>query len=156
VVAIGGWKRRSGERIPRAEFDDRIAAGLGIETRQIRDAFNMVELNTAVLECEYHQMHLPAWIHARARSAVDLAVLPSEESGILSYLDPTPTSYPGFILSDDVGHVKHAARCRCGRQTDILVVERRLNTMETRGCALRIDGLRHARRPTTSDRRESA
>lgn len=140
LMTIGGWKRRSGERIPRALFDDTLAAATGLPLAQVRDTFNMVELNSALIECPHKRLHLPPWVLARARDPETLTVLPSGRSGVLAYLDATAASYPGFVLSDDLGRVEEDVRCPCGRASDVLVLERRLNTMESRGCALKLDG----------------
>jgi long-chain-fatty-acid---luciferin-component ligase len=139
VVAIGGWKRRSGSMIERDRFDELLATALGLDPGQVRDAFNMVELNSVVFECAAKAKHCPPWLDARARDPRTLDPLPSGEPGILAFLDPTPTSYPGFVLSDDFGSVEHGARCGCGRVGDLLRIERRINRIESRGCALKLD-----------------
>ena len=140
VVAIGGWKRRSGERVARQEFDELIAKTFGVHPAGVRDTFNMVELNTVMIECENKNLHIPPWLYVRAREPASLAVVASGAPGVLSYLDPTALSYPAFILSDDLGLVIENVACPCGRQSDVLHVERRLNTVESRGCALKMDG----------------
>jgi long-chain-fatty-acid---luciferin-component ligase len=146
-VTIGGWKA-SRRRVSRRELEMRLATGFGLRAQaDVRDAFNMVELNTAVLECEKKRKHCPPWLVARARDPRTLAALPSGEVGVLSFADPTPTSYPGFLLTDDLGAVWHAVRCDCGRVGDVLDVHRRVRRVESRGCALKIDqalGGRHS------------
>jgi long-chain-fatty-acid---luciferin-component ligase len=142
ALTIGGWKRRSGERIPRRDFDGTVAASFGFDEKMVRDSFNMVELNSVVVECEQKKLHIPPWLYVRARDPGTLARLASGQSGVLAYLDPTPTSYPGFVLSDDLGAVDFGVACGCGRTSDILRIERRLNTMESRGCALKMDTTR--------------
>src|SRR5439155_26314175 len=99
AVAIGGWKRAGGAHIPRAEFDARVREGLGLGPSAVRDAFNMVELNTVMIECPQGRKHVPPWLWTRARDPHTLAVIDSGKVGILAYLDATPVSYPGFILS---------------------------------------------------------
>lgn len=142
LVTLGGWKRRTGEQLPRATFDQALIRAFGVAPVQLRDTFNMVELNTVLVECGAHKLHVPPWLHARARDCATLEVLPGGQSGVLAYLDPTPVSYPGFVLSDDLGVVHEDVACACGRRSDILQIERRLNTMESRGCALKMDGIR--------------
>jgi long-chain-fatty-acid---luciferin-component ligase len=142
VVTIGGWKRRSGEQLPREQFGEALHRAFGVAPIQVRDTFNMVELNTVLIECAEHKLHVPPWLYARARDCQTLDVVPSGQSGVLSYLDPTAVSYPGFVLSDDLGTVQEELACACGRRSDVLRIERRLNTMESRGCALKMDGIR--------------
>lgn len=139
VIAIGGWKRRQNEVIDRSEFDQRLADAFGFaDVSPIRDSYNMVELNTVLFECAHKAKHCPPWITILVRDPRSLAVMPSGESGLLSFLDPTPTSYPGFVLSDDFGTVNRHVECQCGITGDIVVFERRVNRVEARGCALKL------------------
>lgn len=139
VVTIGGWKRRRDVEISRATFVEEVRQGLGLATvDQVRDAFNMVELNTVVMECKASVKHIPPWLEVAALDIRTLAPLADGEVGILSYADPTAQSFPGFILSDDFGSVGRDINCPCGVQSDTLKIDRRINTLETRGCALKI------------------
>ena len=74
----------------------------------------------------------------RAFCPSTLKELPSGEMGILGFLDPTSTSYPGFILSDDFGKVYENVNCTCGVEGDFVEVIRRINKIESRGCALKM------------------
>ncbi|HVQ09440.1 MAG TPA: hypothetical protein VMS43_13490 [Allosphingosinicella sp.] len=139
IIAIGGWKRRENEIIDRTAFDERLASAFGFpDTQPIRDSYNMVELNTVLFECAFKAKHSPPWITVLARDPRTLAALPSGEPGLLSFLDPTPLSYPGFILSDDFGTVTQHTKCPCGITGDVIVFERRVNRIESRGCALKL------------------
>jgi long-chain-fatty-acid---luciferin-component ligase len=139
VLTAGGWKRFSGKRIEREAFDARARAAFGLDdTSQIRDAFNQVELNTVFIECSAHRKHVPPWVYAAARDPDRLTVLPPGQVGVMSYLDASATSYPGFIISEDVGEVSEGV-CACGRTGTTLQVQRRLVTVAQRGCALTLD-----------------
>ncbi len=139
IITIGGWKRRVGEMLPRPEFNSLMGKAFGLnEESQVRDAFNMVELNSLVLECAYHQKHCPPWLFAAARDPKTMRLLDSGESGILSYADPTPVSFPGMVLSEDFGQVLREVECPCGVTGDILRIDRRINRLESRGCALKM------------------
>jgi long-chain-fatty-acid---luciferin-component ligase len=144
VIAIGGWKRRSGEMIEREDFDSIMSSSLSLPDSQVRDAFNMVELNSVVFECGAKQKHCPPWLDVRARDPKTLEPLASGQSGVLAFLDPTAMSYPGFVLSDDFGSVRRFSVCECGRIGDLLDIERRVNRLESRGCALKLDILTEA------------
>lgn len=151
VVTIGGWKRREGEKIPRDTFDENIASALGITDKSaVRDAYNMVELNTVFFECQFKVKHCPPWLSVHACDPRTLNVMPSGQSGLLSFLDPTPISYPGFVLSDDFGSVERQITCRCGVTGDTVVVERRVNRVEARGCALKLETLAKDTSPNMS------
>lgn len=139
VITIGGWKRRSGEMVERKMFDAHVSKTLGLAgTSHVRDAFNMVELNTIILECEHHTKHCPPWLYVTARDPWTLKATAERESGVLGYLDPTPTSFPGMILSEDFGWVERKFACPCGVVSDTLHIERRINRLESRGCAMKI------------------
>ena len=139
VLTAGGWKRFSGQRIERAAFDPRVSAAFGLDSiSQVRDAFNQVELNTVFIECSAHRKHVPPWVYAAARDPDRLEVLPPGQVGVLSYLDASATSYPSFLVTDDVGEVAEGT-CSCGRIGTTLQVHRRLVTVAQRGCALTLD-----------------
>ncbi|WP_061219408.1 hypothetical protein [Leptospira weilii] len=139
VVTIGGWKKRIGDMINRKEFQEQVTSAFGLtHPGAIRDAFNMVELNTAIIECEHHRKHCPPWLYISVRDPKTLVSLGSGKSGILAYADPTPISFPGTVLSDDFGYVERDVKCACGVVGDILTIERRINKIENRGCALKI------------------
>ncbi|HET9627215.1 MAG TPA: hypothetical protein VFP84_37905 [Kofleriaceae bacterium] len=139
VLTAGGWKRFSGQRIERAAFDPRVCAAFGLASEaQVRDAFNQVELNTVMIECAAHRKHVPPWLYAAARDPDRLTVLPPGQVGVMSYLDASATSYPSFIVTDDVGEV-HEGTCACGRAGTTLQIQRRLVSVAQRGCALTLD-----------------
>jgi long-chain-fatty-acid---luciferin-component ligase len=92
-----------------------------------------------IFECAHGRKHLPPWLYAAARHPRSLELLGDGEPGILSFLDPSAVSYPAFILSDDFGSVTRAASCSCGLRTDVLQIERRINRIESRGCALKMN-----------------
>lgn len=139
VVTIGGWKRRDHERISREELNDLVCGAFGLDDdSEVRDAFNMVELNTVVMECARHALHVPPWLYVEALDPRSLDPLPSGQPGVLAYADPTARSFPCFVASDDFGVVDRGVPCQCGVTGDVIRVERRINTMETRGCALKM------------------
>ena len=139
VVTGGGWKTFSNEQISREEFISRCGKYIGVnDCRHIRDAYNMVELNTVIFECELGVKHLPPWLVVEALDPENLTPRQSNEMGLLGFYDPLPTSYPGFILSDDFGRVNKRA-CDCGRSGPTMEFSRRVALVEGRGCALTMD-----------------
>ncbi len=140
LLTIGGWKRASGRMLPRDEFVGAVLEGFGLpDDTSVRDTFNMVELNTVLFECAQHRLHLPPWLHAETKDPRTLEPLAHGQNGVLAFLDATPTSYPGFVLSDDFGTVERVSDCACGRSGDVLRLDRRINRLEGRGCALKLD-----------------
>jgi len=140
VVTMGGWKRLQGESVDRPTFRERTVDAFGLDgTDQVRDTYNMVELNSVLFECGNHTLHVPPWLHVGARDPRTLRPLPEGGTGVLAFLDPTPVSYPGYLLSDDFGIVRRHVDCPCGIHGDSVTVTRRINRVESRGCALKLD-----------------
>lgn len=143
VVTAGGWKARHADQIDRAELSQLVTATLGVDPELVRDCFNMVELNTVVFECDHRQKHVPPWLEVIARRPYDMRRADPGEEGVLTYLDPTATSYPAFVFSDDIGRVLPGP-CACGRVGSTMEFSRRLSKVEERGCALKME--RYGRR----------
>ncbi|NNH75653.1 hypothetical protein HLB23_38365 [Nocardia uniformis] len=139
VVTAGGWKRYNGKVLDRSEFTGVVRKAFGLRhDDQVRDAFNQVELNTIVLECAQRRKHLPPWLEVIVRDPRTLKAAPGGAPGLLSYLDPTAVSYPGFILADDYGSVCDE-QCPCGVPGRTLEHHRRVERTEEWGCALKMD-----------------
>jgi long-chain-fatty-acid---luciferin-component ligase len=151
IVTAGGWKRFSSEQIERGEFLDRCVRDFGIERAGVRDAFNMVELNTVLLECEHGSKHAPPWLVLLCLDPESLEPVLPGQRGLLGFLDPLPESYPGFVLSDDFVRMG-AAPCPCGRTGATFEFDRRVHLADERGCALTIERKTHAHRATRGRR----
>lgn len=140
VISAGGWKGLAKRSLSQADFRARVMAALKLEQKsQVRDSFNMVELNTVLFECEHHRKHIPPWLLVQARDPGTNAVLPDRETGILTFMDAGAVSYPCFILGEDLGSVDRSV-CVCGRHGGTLTILRRMNRVEQRGCALKMSG----------------
>lgn len=139
AVTAGGWKRGSGAVMDREEFTAALMDGLRLaDRRQIRDAFNQVELNTVLLECDAQRKHVTPWLEVIVRDPRTLQPVAPGEPGLISYLDPSATSYPCFIIGDDVGTVNEGP-CPCGWHGRTLELHRRVKRDEEWGCALKMD-----------------
>lgn len=138
VISAGGWKSKQNKAINKIDFINIVSDAFQTKDHsQIRDCFNMVELNTIILECEHHHKHIPPWLSIQARDPKTNSLLKNGESGILAFLDATAVSYPCFILSEDIGTVSDLT-CRCGRSGKVVNIERRMSRIEARGCALKM------------------
>ena len=139
IVTAGGWKRHGGAAVDRARFVEQAVDGLGLGDRgAVRDAFNQVELNTVVMECGEGRKHVPPWLEVIVRDPRTLEPVADGQAGVLSYLDPTATSFPCFIVSDDLGTLR-SGTCGCGVAGRTLSLTRRLERPEQMGCALKMD-----------------
>jgi long-chain-fatty-acid---luciferin-component ligase len=138
VMSAGGWKTPNGPPTTPDGFRRDVVEGLGLGgERQVRDAFSQVELNTVLAECDQHRKHVPPWLHVTVRHPGTLERLPNGEPGLLSYLDPTASSFPCFVIADDLGTVEDDG-CSCGRKGRVLRILRRIEREESWGCALKL------------------
>lgn len=145
VLTAGGWKRSADRAIEKASFRALLQRRLGLTSeRQVRDAFNQVELNTVFFECEAHQKHVPPWVWAEARDPHTLRPATAGSPGMMSYLDASCTAFPCFILTEDVGTVVRGC-CECGREGTRVDILRRLESRAAKGCALKIGQIHDAR-----------
>jgi long-chain-fatty-acid---luciferin-component ligase len=140
VITAGGWKSFEGDSMPRQEFEDLAVDRLSLAGgQQVRDCYNAVELNSVLFECAHRAKHVPAWLHVTARDPATHAPLPDGVLGVLAFCDATPTSYPGFVVTDDVGRVSGEGSCECGLPSRTVTIDRRVASVEARGCALKMD-----------------
>ena len=135
VVTGGGWKTHEGMSIPRDRFRALVTSTLGLEDdSRVRDAFNQVELNTVMLECEQHRFHIPPWVAATALDPESLMPVEQGNKGLLAYIDASASSYPCVIVGDDIGSVSEQP-CSCKRPGSLLQFDRRLVRSSGAGCA---------------------
>jgi long-chain-fatty-acid---luciferin-component ligase len=139
AITLGGWKRFNRERICRSLFDRRLETYLGIQPGNSRDLYGMIESNLLAVECEHHRKHLPPWCHVTVRDVNDFSVeLPAGQVGVLGILDALSHSYPGFLLSEDVGRME-TGECPCGRTGQGISFVRRLQGAELGCCAVTME-----------------
>lgn len=139
VITLGGWKRYTGEAISREDFDAKLETYLGVTPDRVRDMYGMIESNMVAVECEHHRKHVPPWCYVSIRDVTDSGVeVPVGQTGGIAILDATNTSYPGFLLSDDVGEVDESP-CPCGRSGQSVTFRRRRQGAELGCCAVSIE-----------------
>jgi long-chain-fatty-acid---luciferin-component ligase len=138
LVTGGGWKTHTDEQLDSAEFRAWCTRQLGLDAAAVRDAYNMVELNTVIFDCEAARKHVPPWLVVAALDSETQEPVPSGEMGVLAYWDALPTGYPGFVISDDFGVVEPGP-CVCGRAGPTMSFMRRVTAADDRGCARAMD-----------------
>lgn len=140
IINLGGWKRFTGMEIPRAEYNRLCAEYLGIKENQIRDMYGLVEANNLAIECEHGSKHVAPWVHYSVRDQQDLSKeVPDGRRGVLAILDPTSTSYPTFIMTEDLVYLKQDSECACGRNGQQLVYLTRVANAELGCCAINLE-----------------
>lgn len=103
VITLGGWKRFSGDMLSRAEFNQECIDYLGVEPKNIRDIYALVESNVIAIDDENGVKHVSPFIHFSVRDPKQLnKEVPIGTTGQLAILDPLSRSTPGFILTEDL------------------------------------------------------
>jgi len=140
IITAGGWKKANNQNVHKEEFKNRIITEFHInEPENVRDAFNMVELNTILIDCEEGNYHLPPWIKMYTVNPKDMRAQTNNEEGVLCFCDASSLSYPAFVITDDFGRVSEMEDCKCGCKAPYFSYSRRITKAEGRGCARKID-----------------
>jgi len=125
IITLGGWKRHTAEAIPAESFRERCHDLLGVRPGNVRDMYGMIESNMLAVECHLHRKHVPPWCYISIRDPGQIGKeLAPGGTGSIAVLDSLNTSYPGFLLTDDVGDVE-TGTCGCGRTGQIINFRRR-------------------------------
>jgi long-chain-fatty-acid---luciferin-component ligase len=125
IITLGGWKRHTAEAIPDEGFRELCHDLLGVRTENVRDMYGMIESNMLAVECQLHRKHVPPWCYISIRDpGQNGKELAPGETGTIAVLDALSTSYPGFLLTDDMGDVE-TGTCGCGRTGQVINFRRR-------------------------------
>jgi len=143
IITGGGWKKFGGKALNRKDFEEKCQQYFEhIPTKNIRDFFNMVELNTVITEKEDKIKTLPVWAKIAILDFETLKPIKEmNKEGLIAFYDTTANSYPGFILTDDIGMLIEGANESGKRKlhTQSFKITRRVKSIESRGCALKLD-----------------
>jgi hypothetical protein len=142
LVTGGGWKSFQGDALSRKELTRLVLATLGIESAHCIDVYSTSELNCHFRTCRQGHYHIPPLIEPVVLDEA-LSGTPGESgSGMLAFLDPFALSYAGFVITGDVGTLRHG-RCECGLPGPVLEGEvLRAPGMEIRGCGGVLESIR--------------
>lgn len=139
LITTGGWKTVAGE-VTKQELNERMAKTFHIKEDQIRDGLGLTDIYSMILECEYHNKHVPPWIHVSARDPADMNMEVDEgEEGMLVLMSSFVTSYPAIVATGDMGAVWNKKICKCGRKGQIVEHRGRGTKLGARGCAIRLE-----------------
>jgi long-chain-fatty-acid---luciferin-component ligase len=140
VVTTGGWTRHTGENLQREAFTQSLQTYLGVRPENVRDIYGIIEANLFGFECEHHRKHTSPWCHVSVRDLRDLSQeMPVGRTGVIAILDAMSGSYPGFLLTEDVGKIEQDGECPCGRIGQTISFNRRLRGAEVGCCAVSIE-----------------
>ena len=82
---------------------------LGIPNCNCRDIYGMAENTFAFPSCEGHYYHIPHTVIQAFILDENLEPLDFGETGRWAFIDPAPTAYPGYIITED--KVKLLEKC---------------------------------------------
>jgi long-chain-fatty-acid---luciferin-component ligase len=139
LITTGGWKTVAGE-VTKQELIEKVAKAFHVRENQIRDGLGLTDIYSMIMECEYHNKHVPPWIHVSARDPTDMNTEVEEgEEGMLVLMSSFVTSYPAIVVTGDMGAVWNKKKCECGRHGQIVEHRGRGSKLGARGCAIRLE-----------------
>ena len=139
VSSGGGWKSFSNERISAAELRLLGQEVLGLEpcadaSAQFVDAYSTAELNCTLMSCAKGNYHIPPLIEPVLVDSTWTGELDACGFGMIGFMDPFATSYPGFFVTGDIANLQRG-RCDCGLDGWYLAGEiQRANPRDIKGC----------------------
>lgn len=112
AVTGGGWKS-STTVLDHERLCELVEGALGIPARRVIDTYSTAELSFFCLRCAAGRYHVPPFVEVVVLDETLTPVAPRRGSGIVGFLDPFAFSYPGFLVTGDLGHVTFGS-CPCG------------------------------------------
>jgi hypothetical protein len=116
VIHIGGWKKLEAEKVTGEKLIEDCCRAFGVAQENVIDFYGF---RAEVI----------------VRDPLSLNPLPHREEGLLQFITPIQTSYPGHsVLTEDVGFVNGVDNCSCGRNGTTFKMVGRATDAEIRGC----------------------
>jgi len=136
IVHAGGWKKLNSEKVSNDQLIDRCNKIFNLNQEDVIDLYGFSEQGGILYpDCSHGRKHLPFWSDLLVRDPKTLEISKNEKPGLLQFITPIQTSYPGFsILTEDIGYVFND-KCKCGLTSkSFKVIGRSQNETEQRGC----------------------
>jgi len=136
ILHIGGWKKLESFKVSPEKLISDCCETFGVFNKDVVDFYGFTEQSGMIYPtCEEGVRHTPIWAEVIVRDPLTLKPVLNKQKGILQFITPIQTSYPGHsVLTEDIGFVNSVDDCNCGRKgTTFKVVGRSLNA-EVRGC----------------------
>ena len=135
IIFAGGWKAMADEEIPKSKFYNYVEKYLGISRTQIRDVYGFVEHGVPYITCEFGNFHVPIYSKVFVRKPGSLKLLTYGEKGMLHMISPYNIAQPNIsVLSTDYGIIEK--NCKCGRNSDYIILVGRAGIKKHQGCAI--------------------
>lgn len=137
IIHAGGWKKLETQKITPEELVHDCCECFGTSPENVIDIYGFSEQGGLLYPtCEHGVRHTPAWSEVVCRDPLTLDPLPPGKEGLMQFITPIQTSYPGHsVLTEDVGQIVGNDDCPCGRKgTTFKVFGRSQTASEERGC----------------------
>lgn len=136
IVHIGGWKKLEAEKISPEKLAADCHELFGVPKTGIIDFYGFTEQAGLIYPtCEEGSRHTPVWVEIIVRDPLTLEPLPIGKEGLMQFITPIQTSYPGHsVLTDDIGFIIGVDDCKCGRKGTVFKIIGRAAHSEVRGC----------------------
>jgi hypothetical protein len=135
LLHIGGWKKLESNKISKKDFNNLACNKLGLNEKKIIDVYGFTEqmgviypsINDGDKVCSTFSTVI-------VRDPLTLMPVPDGKEGVLQFLSPLPSSYPGFsILTDDLGMICNDSLIN-GISHRTFKITGRAKNAEVRGC----------------------
>ena len=135
VASTGGFKGHA--VTSREEMNKLIEEAFGISSNHYLDLYGMTESNSIIMECtEANLKHIPPWKEVFLFDENLEVIEPDGKvTGRYGFIEPSSTSFPGFILTGDQITVDWDGCSKCEKITPVVLSIGRLPTEEGRGCS---------------------
>ncbi len=137
IVHAGGWKKLQELSVSPQKLLEDCVRCFGVGEENVVDIYGLSEQGGLLYPtCEYGFRHTPVWSEVVCRDSLSLEPLPPGREGLMQFLTPIQTSYPGHsVITEDVGHIAGYDDCPCGRMgTRFVIHGRSSQATEERGC----------------------
>ena len=137
IVHAGGWKKLQTQHVSPEKLTEDCCQCFGVRPENIIDLYGFTEQGGMLYPtCEQGVRHTPSWGEVICRDPLTLNPLPPGKEGLMQFITPIQTSYPGHsILTEDVGCITGYDDCPCGRKgTTFRIIGRSQTATEERGC----------------------
>lgn len=137
VIHAGGWKKLEADKVTPEKFIGDCGDCFGAAPGNVIDLYGFSEQGGLLYPtCEHGVRHTPAWSDVICRDPLSLEPLSEGKEGLMQFITPIQTSYPGHsILTEDVGVILGHDNCSCGRKgTTFKILGRSQTATEERGC----------------------
>jgi len=136
VIHIGGWKKLEAAKVSPEKLIADCSQVFGLQAEDIVDFYGFTEQSGMLYPtCEQGLRHVPSWAEIVVRDPFTLEPLGPNQEGLLQFLTPIQTSYPGHsVLTEDIGIIVREEGCPCGRHGTAFKMTGRAADAEIRGC----------------------